>query len=267
MVGGALGLQSGAFSVLSWLDILAVASLMQVATNCLNEYGDYVHSVDTAPSAGIAGVLVSGELKPKEVLWVAVTCYGMAFLLGILLVLERGAALLALGLAAIVAGVLYSEGPLPVSSTPFGEVLVGAIMGPIEVVSTDIAASGHASVFALAFSVPVALMVTCILLANNLRDVDKDREHGRRTLAVLIGRRRGTELLLGLMVAVSAWSVLALLAFDWPSALLVWIASPVAARTYSQLKAGNSWPRAVPLVARLHIFVGLLLTVSVLVRL
>jgi 1,4-dihydroxy-2-naphthoate polyprenyltransferase len=266
LVGGALALQGGGFSALSWLDILVVASLMQVATNALNEYGDYVHAVDTAPSPGIAGVIVSGELKPREVLSVAVGCYALAFFLGLLLVLERGPALLVLGLAAILAGVAYSEGPLPISSTPFGEVLVGAIMGPIEVVSTDLAASGAVSGLAVLFSVPVALMVTSILLTNNLRDVDKDREHGRKTLAVLIGRERGTALLLGLILAALAWSVPAFLLYGSPSVFLVWLALPLVLRGYSKLRAGRSWPVSVPLVARLHVVVGLLLTVSVLLR-
>ena len=183
MVGGALALNIGRFGLLSWLDILLVALLMQIATNSLNEYGDYRHAVDTVPSVGFAGIIVSGEVKASEVLYTAAACYALAFCLGIALVFERGVGLLVLGMIAILAGVLYSEGPLPISSTPFGEILVGIIMGPIEVVSANIAASGSSSALALTYSLPVGLMVTSILLANNLRDVDKDREHGRRTIA------------------------------------------------------------------------------------
>jgi len=129
MVGGALAISVGRFSLLSWLDILIVASLMQIATNALNEYGDYRHAVDTVPSAGFAGIIVSGEVRASEVLYTAVACYALAFCLGVALVFERGVGLLVLGTLAILAGVVYSEGPLPVSSTPFGEVLVGVSWG------------------------------------------------------------------------------------------------------------------------------------------
>jgi 1,4-dihydroxy-2-naphthoate polyprenyltransferase len=267
MVGGALALESGSFSLPGWLDILVVAMLMQIATNALNEYGDYRHAVDTVPSAGFAGIIVTGEVSAREVLLVAAACYALAFLLGILLVFERGVSLLFLGVLAILAGVLYSEGPLPISSTPFGEALVGAVMGPIEVVSANFAASGAYSSLALAYSVPVGLMVTSILLANNIRDVDKDREHGRRTIAVLVGRRRGSILLLCLVASAFLWSAPAFFVLSAPvSVFLLWIASPVAVKGCSDLMKGKSWDASVTVIARIHVLVGLLLAVSLLLN-
>lgn len=264
LVGGAVALRGGGFSLVSWIDILAVASLMQVATNTLNEYGDYVRSVDKVASPGIAGVIVSGETKPRDVLATAVACYAAAFILGMLLVLERGVGLLVLGLVAIGGGVVYSEGPRPVSFTPFGEILVGVLMGPVEVASTTLASSGRVSWVGVLFSIPVAIMVTSILLANNLRDIEKDRDAGRRTLAGLIGRARGTSLLLVLFLAALLWSFPAYLLSGYLSVFLVWLALPVAVSTYRRLASGDSWPRSVPLTARMHVVVGLLLAVSVL---
>jgi 1,4-dihydroxy-2-naphthoate polyprenyltransferase len=267
MVGGALGLDSGTFSVLSWLDILLVALLMQVATNALNEYGDYRHAVDTAPSAGFAGIIVSGEVRAGEVLSTAAAGYALAFVLGTALVLERGVTLLVLGTLAILAGVLYSEGPLPVSSTPFGEVLVGVVMGPVEVVSANLAASGSASDLALVYSVPVGLMVTTILLANNLRDIEKDREHGRRTIAVLVGRRPGSILLLFLVSAAFLWTLPAFFLFSAPtSVFLLWLALPLAIKGCSDLMKGRAWETSVTVIARIHVLVGLILAVSLLLR-
>ena len=268
IVGGALALNSGRFNPLSWLDILLVGVLMQIATNALNEYGDYKHAVDTVPSAGFAGIIVSGEVRASEVLYTAAACYALAFCLGLALVFERGVGLLVLGVLAILAGVVYSEGPLPVSSTPFGEVLVGVVMGPIEVLSADIAASGSTSPLALAYSVPVGLMVTAILLANNVRDVDKDREHGRRTIAVIVGRRRGSIILLCLIGAAFLWSAPAFLVFSAPiSVFLVWLAFPVALRGWMELIDGKAWEKSVTVVARIHVLVGLLLALSLMLNL
>lgn len=265
MVGGALAFAGGSFGVLSWLDILFVALLMQMATNALNEYGDYRHAVDTAPSAGFAGIIVRGEVPASEVLFTAVACYTIAFFLGLALVAERGVLLLVLGVVAIAAGAAYSEGPLPISSTPFGEALVGMVMGPIEVVSAEIAASGAASWLGLLYSVPVGLMVTSILLANNLRDVDKDREHGRRTIAVLVGRKRGSVLLISLIASALLWSFPAYTLFSAPPfVFLIWLVSPLAAKGCADLLAGRAWDSSVTVVARLHVVLGLLLAVSLL---
>ena len=158
MVGGALGLSEGKFDPLSWLDIFTVALLLQVATNALNEYGDYRHGIDRAPSPGFAGLIVSGETSARSILFVAATCYAGAFVLGMTLVLTRGILMLLFGVVAILAGILYSEGPFPLSSTPVGELLVAVVMGPVEVVSANLAASGEISTLALIFSIPVSLM-------------------------------------------------------------------------------------------------------------
>jgi 1,4-dihydroxy-2-naphthoate polyprenyltransferase len=268
LVGGALAYNAGRFDALSWVDILVVAALMQIATNALNEYGDYRHAVDTAPSAGFAGLIVKGEVPAREVLYTAVLCYSSAFVLGILLVLERGLGLLILGVVAILAGVVYSEGPLPISSTPFGELLVGGVMGPVEVVSANVAASGSVSPLALVYSFPVALMVASILLTNNLRDIDKDREHGRKTLAVLMGRARGTALLMAILAAAFVWPVVAFAAYSAPAAVfLVLLALPVAVKGLSRIASGKVWDASVTIVARLHVLVGVLLALSLFLRL
>ena len=111
-------------------------------------------------------------------------------------------------------------------------------------------------------------MVTSILLANNLRDVDKDREHGRRTIAVLVGRARGTRLLLGLIAATFVWSIVALVFLSAPVAvLLLWLALPVAGKGCSDLLKGKAWDKSVTIIARIHVLVGLLLAVSLLLSL
>ncbi len=268
VVGGALAWSGGKFEALPWLDMFVVASLMQIATNALNEYGDHRHAIDTVPGPGFAGIIVSGEVSAREVLLSAAACYVIAFLLGMLLVLERGALMLGLGVAAILAGLLYSEGPVPISSTPFGELLVGLMMGPIEVVSADLAAAGAVSQLALLYSAPVALMVMSILLTNNLRDLEKDREHGRLTLAVLLGRRRGSALLLALITSCFLWSVFAYAMFPVSrSVFLVWLVFPVAVRSYLLLASDRIWPMSVVVVSRLHILFGIVLAVSILLRL
>jgi 1,4-dihydroxy-2-naphthoate polyprenyltransferase len=267
LVGGALGVSEGRFSALAWLDIFLCALLMQIGTNVLNEYGDYRNAVDTRPSPGIAGVIVSGEMSAKEVFKVAVAVYSLALVLGLILVFFRGIVMLYLGGAAALAGIFYSAGPLPISSTPFGETLVGLVMGPVEVISASLAASGRISNLDFVFSVPVSLMVAAILLTNNLRDFEKDRGHGRHTLPVVIGRDSGSKVLLTLVMLTFLWSFPAFLFYPISaSVFLLWIAFPLALWSVSHLR-DHSWEKSVPTISRLDILIGLLLTLSILVRL
>ena len=256
----------GEFSPLLWLDIFIVAVLIQIGTNIFNEYGDFRRKVDTEPSVGFAGLIVRGESSAKEVLGAAIACYSIAFFFGITLVLFRGIILLIFGIIALLVGILYSEGPLPISSTPFGELLVAAIMGPIEVISANIAASGQISSLSFIFSIPVSLMVAAILLANNLRDLEKDRSHGRKTLPVVIGTRYGSFLLLFLMLLSFLWSIPAYIILPTSASIfLVWLAFPITVRSYLNItKKANGWVDAVPSVARLHMLIGALLAISIL---
>jgi 1,4-dihydroxy-2-naphthoate polyprenyltransferase len=268
IVGGALGYSDGGkFASLLWLDILVVAVLMQIATNAMNEYGDYRRKIDTVPSAGFAGLIVTGETTAKEVLLTSMTCYIIALVLGIILVVFRGLPLLLLGIVAILSGILYSEGPLPVSSTPFGELLVALLMGPIEVVSANIAASGQISNLSFIFSIPVSLMVAAILLTNNLRDVDKDQSHGRRTFAVIVGKKLGSLVLLMLIVLTFLWSFPVFILFGTSaSVFLLWFASPIALASYLQIMKADGWRKSVAVISRLDIVIGALLTLSILLH-
>jgi 1,4-dihydroxy-2-naphthoate octaprenyltransferase len=78
-------------------------------------------------------------------------------------------------------------------------------------------------------SAPIGLMITGILVVNNLRDLDNDRFAGKYTLAVLIGER-WTRIQYVSLIAVSFLLIPFLI---WrsvlpASALLTWLSLPLA---------------------------------------
>jgi 1,4-dihydroxy-2-naphthoate octaprenyltransferase len=79
---------------------------------------------------------------------------------------------------------------------------------------------------AVGAAVPVGLLACAILLVNNLRDVDSDRDVGKRTLAVRVGKARTRSLYRG-SVVLSLLAVLAL-APTAPGALAALAAAPLA---------------------------------------
>jgi 1,4-dihydroxy-2-naphthoate octaprenyltransferase len=61
-------------------------------------------------------------------------------------------------------------------------------------------------------------LITAILVVNNLRDLDTDRKAGKRTLAVMLGRRATrTEYVVLLIVAFAA-PLVGIAGFAWPVA-------------------------------------------------
>lgn len=87
-----------------------------------------------------------------------------------------------------------SAGPLPIASTPFGEFFIGLSYGfsifasmvyinAFDVISFDWITTGQI----ITASIPTAITVMAILLANNICDLEEDIEDGRFTLPYHIG--------------------------------------------------------------------------------
>ena len=78
-------------------------------------------------------------------------------------------------------------------------------------------------------TIPPGLIITAILVVNNLRDLENDRKAGKHTLAVRLGEP-GTKLqyLICMTVAyVVLIPVIGLHLIPW-TALLAWLSSPIA---------------------------------------
>jgi len=265
-VGAAAAADGGRFSLPAALAMLAVALLLQIATNMANEYADWRRGIDAADSVGIAGVIVRGRASAKAVRNWAFTMYGAALALGLVLVAVRGYLLLVLGLVGILAGYLYNAGPRPVSATAWGELLVFLVMGPVEVLGSELAVGGVLTPFGAWVSVTVGLMVAAILMANNLRDRVKDAERGRRTLAIRLGPRRGLLAMGALVAAGTLWPVpLALTGVLPPLAAVTVLVLPGALAAIRRLGQGGL-ARGVLVVGRIHLVTGLVLAAGLWIR-
>jgi 1,4-dihydroxy-2-naphthoate octaprenyltransferase len=89
----------------------------------------------------------------------------------------------------VLSGLAYTGGPYPFGYYGFGDLFVFVFFGLVAVSGTAYLQAGTWSGLALVLSVPVGLLVTNILVVNNLRDLPTDGAAGKRTLAVRIGDR------------------------------------------------------------------------------
>ncbi len=268
----AVGVAAGALAApVSWplaAVMLVVALLLQIGTNMANEYADFRRGVDGTDSVGIAGYLVMGHMSAGLIRRWAAATFLAALLLGLVLVAVRGPWLLALGLLGAAAAGLYNAGPRPLSSTPLGELVVFLIMGPIEVMASQLAAVGRVTAVGLWASLAVGCTVAAILMANNLRDRAPDQARGRRTLAVQLEPHVGLAALEGLVLVglalplvLGASSLLPMTA-GLPALLLPWAWSRL-----QRLRQPGALSRGVLVVGRIHLWSGLLLSLGLAVGL
>lgn len=166
-----------------------VASIaIQIATNLFNDAADGLRGHDGPARLGPPRVTALGLIPARDVMRAAFVMVGLAALAGLAAVVYGGWPILAIGVLSLVAGWAYSNGPLPISATPLGEIFVVLFFGIAAVCGTAYLASpGSVSAQTLALGLALGLPAAATLTVNNHRDRVEDARNGRRTLAILAG--------------------------------------------------------------------------------
>lgn len=205
LLGTALALKHGKIHFGLFFAMLIASLLIQAATNMFNEYFDFKRGLDTAQSVGIGGTIVRDGIKPKTVLNLAFGFYGIALLLGIYICANSSWWLAVVGLICMAVGYFYTGGPFPIAYTPFGEILSGFFMGMLIILIAFFIQTGTVSSTSILVSVPSMILVGMIMLSNNIRDLDGDKENGRKTVAILLGKKGAIYLLTGMFTFSFLW--------------------------------------------------------------
>ena len=269
LVGAAVAVGEGArFRPLVFAATLAAALLIQVGTNFANDYSDFQRGADHAGRLGPVRVTQSGLLSQRAVQGGIAVAFGLAALVGAYLAWVGGWPIVVIGLLSIASGLAYTGGPWPFGYHALGDLFVFVFFGLVAVTGTAYLQGGAWSTTALAAAVPVGLLVTNILVVNNLRDLPTDRAAGKRTLAVRLGDG-ATRVQYALFTAL-AYLWVAALAASAPGrrwALLPWLTLPLALALVRQLRGGLAGRALNPLLGRtgrLLLAFGLLLALGLL---
>jgi 1,4-dihydroxy-2-naphthoate octaprenyltransferase len=195
------------FDPLIWCALLGVAVFAQSAVNTLNDWADYRAGTDTVENSDdpTDAVLVYNNPNPSHVLALGICYMLIALVLGLLCVAwSQSATALVLGLIGAIFIFAYSNGKIPVSYLPLGEVVSGVVMGGLIPLCDICIFAGHSNpdagpfgVFAeldwgldLMAIVPFVIGVALVMATQNISDIERDEPVGRRTLPVLLGRSR-----------------------------------------------------------------------------
>lgn len=205
LLGTALAMQETSIHFGLFFAMLVASLLIQAATNMFNEYYDFKRGLDNEESVGIGGAIVRNGIKPKTVINLAFGLYGISILIGIYICANTSWWLAIIGLVSMAIGYLYTGGPLPIAYTPFGEIFAGFFMGMLIILIAFFIQTGTVSTTSILVSIPILILVGAILLSNNIRDLDGDKEFGRKTLAILLGRKGAIRLLASMFIISYAW--------------------------------------------------------------
>lgn len=267
LVGTALAVHDGVFDLLPALAAALGALLLQIGSNFANDYFDFFKGADTPERLGPARVTAMGLISPAALRWGMVVVFGLAVLVGVYLLMVGGWPIVAIGVASILAALLYTGGPFPFGYHGLGDVFVFIFFGLVAVCGTYYVQAMTLSWAVVLAAVPPGLLVTAILVVNNLRDIDTDRRAGKRTLAVMLGREgtRVEYLLLLTLSYLMPFVLWLLLGFHW-LVFLPWLTLPLAANLVQQIRSqvGRPLNKALAGTARLGLLFSIALSIGLL---
>lgn len=263
LVGGGLAYGEEVFrwDAFVWAMIGAVA--IQVAANFANDASDAQRGADTEDRLGPPRLVSLGIISPRQ-MWTAVAIsVAIAAVAGVALTAIAGPIILIVGVLSILAMLGYVGGPFPYGYRGFGEVFVFIFFGVVATVGSRYVHDMTAPLAAWLLSIPIGMLVTAILVANNYRDIETDAAADKRTLAVILGRDR-TKTLFTILVYVPFLLIVIFGLVGWtpqPTMFAAFMA-PFANGPVKIVRAKTEGPaliRALKLTAKLHLWTGVIL--------
>lgn len=260
---------SGNFDLGIFLLALLATIFVHAAANVLNDVGDDSGGTDRVnedriyPYTGGSRFIQTGIMSPANMASLGVSMLAVAAIAGVVLLLAKGPMVLAFGLAGVALAVLYSLGPVRLSSLGIGEIAIGLGFGVLPVTGAAWLQSGDLNAGSFLYSLPISAWVTAILLINEVPDIGPDGRTGKRTLPVRLGLGGTRVVYLGLhvfalaaIIYMTATGALPLATPLLPLALL-YLAHRASAAIASGLEDRDGMRRAIEATLGIHTLGGI----------
>ncbi len=191
LAGIACAMMGNDFSLVPALLCLLFAILAQIASNFANEYYDFKKGIDRKGREGFRRGVTEGDITPTGMKYATFGTLAAAAIVGCLMLFYGKWWLIPIGIGIGLFALAYSAGPYPLSHHGLGDIAVVLFFGVVPVTLTCYLQQGSwdGLWLSLPVSVAVGLLAANVLIVNNYRDKEDDQEVGKRTTAVIFGRR------------------------------------------------------------------------------
>jgi 1,4-dihydroxy-2-naphthoate octaprenyltransferase len=252
---------------INWLNAslaLGVSLLLQIGVNYANDYSDGVRGTDEV-RVGPTRLVASGMAAAASVKRAAYLTFFFAAFLGTFLAARTSLWLIAVGAISILAAWKYTGGENPYGYQGFGEISVFIFFGLVATMGSYFAQAEEVTWSSFLVAIPVGALSCALLAINNLRDLPKDAEVGKLTLAVRLGDLKARYFFIGLLVIAHVAVLLAVTISAW---VLISVALiPLTIQIGAKIMAGTSGRDLIPLLgktARLQLLLSTTLAVALL---
>lgn len=250
-LGTSLAWYDGHFNL--GLALLAFIGLLlaHVSVNVLNDYFDYRSGIDLAtkrtPFSGGSGVLPAGLLTPRQVFWLGMASFLLIVPIGVYFLILRGWLLMPLLIIGALCIFIYTPFVL---KTKWPEWAAGLGLGTLPVLGIYLVQTATYTLPLIMASVPSGILVHNLLLLNEFPDVEADRTANRKTLPIIMGRKRAGVVYSALTVIVYLWIIGGVLAGIMPVfSLLTLLTLPLAIKAIQGALKPQEMSKLMPAMA------------------
>lgn len=170
--------------------------LLHAGTNVANDYYDHLSRNDELnrdffhPLTGGSRLIQEGKLSPREVLTESIILFGLAAVIGIVLIAVRGRLILWLGLIGAFSGFFYSAPPFRLANRGLGELFIGLNFGLLMTLGGYFVQAGRIDMEPVLASIPLALLIVLVVYINQFQDRTADAAVGKNHWVVRLGPKR-----------------------------------------------------------------------------
>ena len=214
------------------------AFALQILSNLINDYYDFKRGSDKQGRVGFKRALAEGLVSERAMRTACYITLAVSLLLGAVLCYIGGWAIVAIGVTALLFAWLYTATPYSLSYLGIADIFVflyyGVIAswGTVWLQTSGVECSSDWQIVAVCAGAVCGLISMCVLAINNIRDVEDDRQVGKRTIPVRIGKRAALALLAVIVLLMPLFAVLAF-GLSWAVAVII----PACFLYYKVLKA------------------------------
>lgn len=189
VLGGLFAYQKDAFAFTNFIFLLFGVFLIHIAITIVNEYYDVKYKIDTLEQNKPSKVLVEERVSPEFALKISyILLVSAAVLVSLYSIISGFWGVLIFAALGMASGYFYTAPPvylkyrglgLPANFITYGLLLPQAILYGL---------SGSSYPAGLGLSLPLSFLISAILWANNMRDIEADKEI--ITLVGLLGLKK-----------------------------------------------------------------------------
>ena len=206
--------------ILTAIITLLCAMSLQVFSNLVNDYYDFVRGCDKAGRTGPKRPLAEGAVGIAQMRVACIIALSVALLLGAYLVWVGGWVILLVGVLSALFAWLYTATRFSLAYLGVADIVCFLFYGPVASAGTAFLQTGLFSLDAFWAGCACGCIAVCVLASNNIRDIEDDRAVGKRTFPVRFGKMAAQVGVALILVASVAFAVLGFRSW-WLMVLLV----------------------------------------------